>query len=104
MIGATAMKAGGIILVYIAVHLIVRWTALQVHHRNSRLGGVLIEYGPPYWPVEVVPIIHPRGGYKGDKLDQAKEAAWRKIGVPAKNALAAVKSNAGTIRPARWRG
>lgn len=95
-----SLKAGVIILVYIAIHLVIRWMALQVHHRNSRDGGVLIEYGPPYWPVEFVPQIFPRGGYKGDKIEKGKELARQKLGQPAKSAVDAVASKMGTIKPA----
>lgn len=91
--------AGIIIVVYIAIHLVIRWSALQLHHRNSRDGGVLIEYGPPYWPLEFVPVIHPRGGYEGDKIEKGKERAWQKIGQPAKSAAEAVAAKMGAIRP-----
>jgi hypothetical protein len=93
--------AGIIIVVYIAIHLVIRWSALQLHHRNSRDGGVLIEYGPPYWPVEFVPQIFPRGGYKGDKIEQGKEAgrnAWQKVSDPARSAIADAASKVGSMK------
>jgi hypothetical protein len=66
----TTAKAGGIITLYIAAYIAIRWTQLIVTSRNSRDGGVLIEFGPPYWPLQVTPTIWPRGG-PGERLDNA---------------------------------
>jgi hypothetical protein len=92
------VKAAGVIVAaYIAVHLVVRWTALQIKHRNSADGGVLIEYPPPYYPVLFVPQIFPRGGYQGERIEQG--VGRQKIGEFARGAIDAGKSKLGTINP-----
>jgi hypothetical protein len=79
-----ALKPAGIILVYIAIHIIVRWTSLILHHRNSRDGGVVIVYPPPYVPILYVPQIWPRGGYSGEVADKVLHAG-QKLGQKVKD-------------------
>jgi hypothetical protein len=72
-IAGTAFKAGGVVTLYVAAYIAIRWTQLMLTHRRSRLGGVLVEFGPPYWPIQLVPGIWPRGGPRLTKLEQHAE-------------------------------
>lgn len=63
----------GIIALYIAAYIAIRWAQLIVVSHHSQDGGVLIEFGPPYYPLQLTPEIWPRGGPKYERAEKALE-------------------------------
>jgi hypothetical protein len=63
----------GIVFLYVAVYVAIRYAQIMIVHRNSRLGGVFITYPPPYLPPLYCPEVWPRGGPSGEMLDKARE-------------------------------
>jgi hypothetical protein len=99
-VAGTVFTAAGIVLLYLLIHLIVRWSALVLNHKASVSGGVIIEYPPPYWPVLLVPQIWPRGGYKDRKFGEARGLPPSALGDNLADRAAGARDAVRGLRPA----